>query len=225
MSRCDICMRDVDGGVACGECCPDEEAAVRREQARIADMLRQRAAYIRQHATGRAPEVNEECALELEVAANSICRVEPQADTCATCHGDQRVWLCTACGWARRLNGEVPDACDNCGHVDDLRYGGCPDCAPRVGLCPLPPGVDCGPETVNPASDVCANGCPESFEPADDHRCPPDTGDDEYPDDDDPGCVLGAKCCCPHVYHTSDECFTAEDAAEFMSEEEDGGVL
>jgi len=47
--------------------------------------------------------------------------------------------------------------------------------------------------------------------------------DPEYDYDDereeDPGCVLGDRCLCPHVYHFSWECFTAEDAERWMSEE------
>jgi hypothetical protein len=25
-------------------------------------------------------------------------------------------------------------------------------------------------------------------------------------------CVLGERCCCPHIFHTEDECYSAEDA-------------
>lgn len=31
-------------------------------------------------------------------------------------------------------------------------------------------------------------------------------------------CVLGDKCCCPHIFHGPDECFTAEWAAEYFGE-------
>lgn len=32
-------------------------------------------------------------------------------------------------------------------------------------------------------------------------------------------CVLGAECCCPHVFHGPDECFTAEMAEAFFAPE------
>lgn len=34
----------------------------------------------------------------------------------------------------------------------------------------------------------------------------------------DPGCILGASCCCPHPYHDSWECFSTEEA-EALAEE------
>jgi hypothetical protein len=38
--------------------------------------------------------------------------------------------------------------------------------------------------------------------------------DDDEPDDQD-GCVLGDRCCCPHPFHGPDECFTPEDAEDY----------
>lgn len=34
------------------------------------------------------------------------------------------------------------------------------------------------------------------------------------------GCVLGDRCCCPHMFHTSDECFDAEWAERYFAEDE-----
>lgn len=39
--------------------------------------------------------------------------------------------------------------------------------------------------------------------------------DDEYRKE---GCVLGEKCCCPHIFHTSDECFDAEWAEQYFAD-------
>lgn len=53
----------------------------------------------------------------------------------------------------------------------------------------------------------------DGFGDADDR----DPDDDTYPDEEDPGCVLGDKCVCPHPYHTSDECATAEMMEEWAT--------
>ena len=37
-------------------------------------------------------------------------------------------------------------------------------------------------------------------------------GDDPWDDNSGWGCVLGDKCCCPHIDHHSSECFSVEDA-------------
>lgn len=37
-------------------------------------------------------------------------------------------------------------------------------------------------------------------------------------EDDDPGCVLGDRCCMPNPDHFSFECFTAEMAEAYMKE-------
>jgi hypothetical protein len=44
---------------------------------------------------------------------------------------------------------------------------------------------------------------------------------DDDDEDDDEGCVLGSECCCPHVYHFSWECFTAEMAEEWFRDEQE----
>lgn len=38
---CSLCMREVPDGVACGDCCPDVDAAVDAERARIAAIIRE----------------------------------------------------------------------------------------------------------------------------------------------------------------------------------------
>lgn len=43
MSKCDICMRDVDDGVACGDCSPSPEEERRIATERIVADLRRRA--------------------------------------------------------------------------------------------------------------------------------------------------------------------------------------
>jgi hypothetical protein len=45
---------------------------------------------------------------------------------CGTCKGANRVWLCS-CGWAK-AGAFAPDACENCGSVDDVARRFCPDC-------------------------------------------------------------------------------------------------
>lgn len=47
--------------------------------------------------------------------------------------------------------------------------------------------------------------------------------DADYDDDDrdDEGCVLGDRCCCPHPFHTSSECYTAEWAEQYFAETAD----
>ena len=44
-----------------------------------------------------------------------------------------------------------------------------------------------------------------------------DDKDDDYFDDVDAGCI-GDDCCCPHIFHSRDECFTAEMAEAAESE-------
>lgn len=41
---------------------------------------------------------------------------------------------------------------------------------------------------------------------------------DEPPDEEPAGCVLGPECCCPHVDHAADECFSADDYAAEWAE-------
>lgn len=44
-----------------------------------------------------------------------------------------------------------------------------------------------------------------------------DDKDDDYFGDDDDGCI-GADCCCPHLFHSRNECFTAEMAEAYEKE-------
>lgn len=36
------------------------------------------------------------------------------------------------------------------------------------------------------------------------------------------GCVLGLNCCCPHFFHDSSECYSAEDAQAYEDSLTDG---
>lgn len=68
------------------------------------------------------------------------------------------------------------------------------------------------PSGVLVAQPPVCDGCDEYL-----HACdcePDDDGADHSSEGSDLSdrCVLGAACCCPHIFHGPEECFSAEDA-------------